>query len=112
MWSLAHSTLDASDSIPTICCEATSLFLAPISLKPVAEHVHSNTQALRALSSVIEGLEKKFSDFLVSGTHSPDATGSQQVNYARAASSTPPEVQKSTFVAPHKSIASPNPSWT
>ena len=46
----------------------------------------------------------------MSGTHSPDATGSQQVSYARAASSTPPEVQKSTFAAPRKSSISPSPS--
>ena len=107
----AFSALDTSDSIPTICCEATSLLrIPPISLNPVAEQVHSNSQALRALSSVIEGLEKKLSDFLVSGAHSPDATGSQQVSYARAASSTPPEVQKSTFAAPRKSSVSLSPS--
>ena len=65
----AFSTSDASDSIPTICCEANSLFrIPPISLDPVAEQVHSNSQALRALCSIIEGLEKKLSDFLVSGT--------------------------------------------
>ena len=45
----AFSALDASDSILTICCEATSLFrIPPISLDPVAEQVHSNSQALRA----------------------------------------------------------------
>ena len=54
----AFSILDAYDSTPTICYEATSLLrIPPISLDPVAEQMHSNSQALRALSSAIDELE-------------------------------------------------------
>ena len=47
----AFDILDSSDSLPTICCEATSLLrLPPLSLDPVAEQVESNPQALKSLS--------------------------------------------------------------
>lgn len=101
-------TLDLSDAIPSICCDAYSLHrIPPLSLDPVAEQVHTNSQALKALSSTIEGLEKKLSSFLVSFTACPPAdTGSHQngVSYANVASSTlPPMVSKSS-VAPHKGL--------
>ena len=58
------------------------------SLLSLLIQVHSNSQALRALSSVIECLEKKLSSFLVSGVSSPVASGVPPgVSYAAAASS-------------------------
>ena len=61
----AFSALDASDSIPTICCEAISLFrIPPISLDPVAEQVHSNSQALRALSLSLKDWKRNSLTFL------------------------------------------------
>ena len=47
----ALEVLDSSDTIPTIYCEASQLHrIPPLSLDPVAEQVHSNSQALIALS--------------------------------------------------------------
>ena len=105
----AFDVLDSSDSIPTICCEASSLHrIPPLSLDPVAEQVHSNSQALRALSSVIECLEKKLSSFLVSGVSSPVTSGAPPgVSYAAAASSDspgdshhPPVTSRKVYVSP------------
>ena len=81
--------LDSSDTIPTIYCEASQLHrIPPLSLDPVAEQVHSNSQALNALSSVIEGLEKKLSTFLVSCASPAAACGVQPaVSYSTVAPS-------------------------
>ena len=74
----AFDVLDSSDSIPTICCEATSLLrIPPLSLDPVAEQVHSNSQTLEALFCVINGLEKKLSDFILSTNHSAFSSSQQ-----------------------------------
>ena len=71
----AFEVLDACDSMPTICCEASMLHkIPPLSLDPVAEQVQSNTQTLTALSSVIENLEKRINSLL-----SSDIVGSQHV---------------------------------
>ena len=61
----AFEVLDSSDTIPTIYCGASQHRIPPLSLDPFAEQVHSNSQVLNDLSSVIEGLEKKLSTFLV-----------------------------------------------
>ena len=108
----AFNVLDSSDAIPTICCEASSLHrIPPLSLDPVAEQVHSNSQALQALSSVIEGLDKKLSSFLVSGVSSPVATGVQPgVSYAAAASSESPEASHPPSVVSRKCYVSQRPS--
>ena len=105
----AFDILDSSDSLPTICCEATSLLrLPPLSLDPVAEQVESNSQALKSLSSVIERLEEKLSNLLLSGSPSHTATGSQPgMGYAAAASSSPPpETSKSPPVIARKNSVS------
>ena len=90
----ALEVLDSSDTIPTIYCEASQLHrIPPLSLDPVAEQVHSNSQALNALSSVIEGLEKKLSAFLVSCASPAAACGAQPgVCYSTVASSAPSPV--------------------
>ena len=108
----AFDVLDSSDAIPTICCETSSLHrIPPVSLDPVAEQVHSNSQALQALSSVIEGLDKKLSSFLVSGVSSPVATGVQPgVSYAAAASSESPEASHPPSVVSRKCYVSQRPS--
>ena len=108
----AFDVLDSSDAIPTICCEASSLHrIPPLSLDPVAEQVHSNSQALQALSSVIESLDKKLSSFLVSGVSSPVATGVQPgVSYAAAAFSGSPEASHPPSVVSRKSYVSQRPS--
>ena len=106
----AFDVLDSSDSIPTICCEASSR-IPPLSLDPVAEQVHSNSQALRALSSVIECLEKKLSSFLVSVVSSLVTSGVPPgVSYAAAASSDssgdshhPPVTSRKVCVSPRSS---------
>ena len=105
----AFDILDSSDSLPTISCEATSLLrLPPLSLDPVAEQVESNSQALKSLSSVIERLKEKLSNFLLSGSPSHTATGSQPgMSYAAAASSSPPpETSKSPPVIARKNSVS------
>ena len=109
----AFDVLDSSDAIPTICCEASLLHrIPPRSRDPVAEQVHSNSQALQALSSVIEGLDKKLSSsFLVSGVSSPVATGVQPgVSYAAAASSECPEASHPPSVVSRKCYVSQRPS--
>ena len=80
-------------------CEASQLHrIPPLSLDPVAEQVHSNSQALNALSSVIEGLENKLSTFLVPCASPAAACGARPaVSYATVASSAP------TLVATHSS---------
>ena len=56
----ALDTLDSSGLLPSICCEVTQLYrIPPISLDQVAEEVHSNTKALKDLSSTIACLDKK-----------------------------------------------------
>ena len=77
-------------------------------LDPVAEQVESNSQALKSLSSVIERLEVKLSNFLVSSSPSHTATGSQPgMSYAAAASSSPPpETSKSPPVIARKNSVS------
>ena len=109
---MRFDVLDSSDAIPTIYCEASSLHrIPPLSLDPVAEQVHSNSQALQALSSVIEGLDKKLSSFLVSGVSSPVATGVQPgVSYAAAASSESPEASHPPSVVSRKCYVSQRPS--
>ena len=96
----ALEVLDTSDSIPTICCEATQLHrIPPLSLDPVAEQVHCNSQALKALSSSIEGFEKKLSSFLSHGNSTPVATSAQPgLSYAAAASSPLPPVSRQPSV--------------
>ena len=65
----AFVTLDSSDTIPEIYCEATDLLRVPsLSLDPVSEQVQTNTQALHNLTSKIESLEKEISTFQGSGT--------------------------------------------
>ena len=89
-----------------------------LSLDPVAEQVHSNSQGLTALSSVIECLEKKLSSFLVSGVSSPVASGVPPgVSYAGAASSVspgdfhhPPVTSRKVYVSPRSSPSTDNRS--
>ena len=53
--------------LPSICCEATQLYRIPhISLDQVAEEVHSNTKALKDLSSTIACLDKKVTSLVES----------------------------------------------
>ena len=74
----------------------------------MAEQVESNSQALKSLSSVIERLEEKLSNFLLSGSPSHTATGSQPgMSCAAAAySSPPPETSKSPPVIVRKNSVS------
>ena len=102
----AFDILDSSDSLPTICCEATSLLrLSPLSLDPVAEQVESNSQALKSLSSVIERLEEKLSNFLVSGSPSHTATQLGISNAAAVSSSPPPDTSKSPVIPRKNSVS-------
>ena len=62
----AFDTLDASDSIPDMFCEASALYLLPtLSLDPVGEQVQANTHVLQSLESAVRGIEQKIA-FLVS----------------------------------------------
>ena len=108
----ALQVLDTSDSIPTICCEATQLHrIPPLSLDPVAEQVHCNSQALKALSSSIEGFEKKLSSFLSHGSSTPVATSAQPgLSYAAAASSPLPPVSRQPSVVSHRHPQRPSPA--
>ena len=108
----ALEVLDTSDSIPTICCEATQLHrIPPLSLDPVAEQVHCNSQALKALSSSIEGFEKKLSSFLSHGNSTPVATSAQPgLSYAAAASSPLPPVSRQPSVVSHRHPQRPSPA--
>ena len=80
----AFDTLDSSDSIPSIYCEANDLLLMPpLSLDPTAEQVQQNTKALANLVSKIENLEKLLS---TSATSSQTTTSN---SYAEVAFSKP-----------------------
>ena len=80
----AFDTLDSSDSIPSIYCEANDLLLMPpLSLDPTAEQVQQNTKTLANLVSKIENLEKLLS---TSATSSQTTTSN---SYAEVASSKP-----------------------
>ena len=49
---VAFDTLDSSDSIPLIYCEANDLlFLPPLCLDPTADQVQQNTNILQSLVS-------------------------------------------------------------
>lgn len=99
----AFEFLDSIDSLPTICCEASMLHrIPPLSLDPVAEQVHSNTKAVTALSSVIEKLENKLSNFIDVGIPPPPVTnGNGGVSYATALSSTS-KVAHPSSIAPRQ----------
>ena len=64
----AFDILDSSDSLPTICCEATSLLrLPPPFLDPVAEQVESNSQALK--SQLLRDLRRNSPTFFCLAHH-------------------------------------------
>ena len=78
----AFDTLDISDSIPSICCEAIDLLnLPPLSLDATAEQVQKNTEVLQNLESQIGSLEKKLTSLGPAGLAS-----SSSCSYATAAS--------------------------
>ena len=85
-------TLDSSDTIPEIYCEATDLLRVPsLSLDPVSEQVQTNTQALHNLISKIESLEKEISTFQGSGTTVRSCNVQSTPTYAASASVPPPK---------------------
>ena len=80
----ALDTLDSSGLLPSICCEATQLY--SISLDQVAEEVHSNTKALKDLSSTIACLDKKVTSLVESHSASV-ASNKPSSSYAAATAS-------------------------
>ena len=81
---VAFNTLDSSDSIPLIYCEANDLlFLPPLCLDPTAVQVQQNTNILQTLVSQVENLEKKLSSVCSS------SQSASSFSYAQAASSQP-----------------------
>ena len=83
----AFDTLDSSDSIPSIYCEANDLLLMPpLSLDPTAEQVQQNTKVLQNLVSKVESLEKMLS------TSCTPPQESASLSYAKAASAQPAHV--------------------
>ena len=61
----AFDTLDASDSIPDMFCEASALYLLPtLSLDPVGKQVQANTHVLQSLESAMRGIEQKIASLV------------------------------------------------
>ena len=71
----AFQSLDTSDNIPPIYCEAFDLLkLPPLALDPIAEQVKSNSVILKSLTSSIENLSQKLTSL---GSHQqPSAVNS------------------------------------
>lgn len=99
----ALDTLDSSGLLPSICCEATQLYrIPPISLDQVAEEVHSNTKALKDLSSTIACLDKKVTSLVESHSASV-ASNKPSSSYAAATASGLPQ-SKAANLIPHNSV--------
>ena len=76
-------SLDSSDLIPHMFCEALNLLtIQSLSPDPVSDRIHYNTISLHNLVSKVESLESTFSTFLNSVS-----AGSQGGTYASAVSS-------------------------
>ena len=96
----ALDTLDSSGLLPSICCEATQLYrIPPISLDQFAEEVHSNTKALKDLSSTIACLDKKVTSLVESHSAS---VASNKPSSSYAASGLPQS--KAANLIPHNSV--------
>ena len=101
----ALDTLDSSGLLPSICCEATQLYRIPsISLDQVAEEVHSNTKALKDLSSTIACLDKKVTSLVESHSASV-ASNKPSSSYAAATASGLPQ-SKAANLIPHSGVMS------
>ena len=100
---VAFDTLDSTDSIPLIYCEANDLlFLPPLSLDPTADQVQQNTNILQSLVSQVENLEKKLSSVCSS------SQSASSFSYAQAASSQPNPPVHVTHSARLSSTKSPS----
>ena len=87
----AFDILKTTNSIPDIFCEASDLPRLPsLSLDPVGEQVHANTEALNILSSTVCSIEDKISSLLSLTTSLPRNSNQQSTSYAQMASIHPP----------------------
>ena len=80
--------MDATDSI---FCEAADLLtLPPISLDPVGEQVHANTQVLQILNSTVLAIEEKISSLLSVSSVLPSSIAAGKGDLLQALSIIPP----------------------
>ena len=97
----AFDTLDTTNSIPDIFCEASDLPRLPsLSLDPVGEQVHASTEALNILSSTVRSIEDKISSLLSLTTSLPRNSNQQSTSYAQMASIHPPSTGSSPLRQP------------